>query len=70
MSKLEKLRAELQSLEDELQDLCNNKPPRLTQEDTEDISDNYQAHLEWNYAYGDLRDQIKEIEQKIEKESV
>lgn len=32
---------------------------RLTVEDHEDVSDNYQYNLEWNYALDKLRDERK-----------
>lgn len=32
---------------------------RLTDEDVEDISDNYQYNLEWNYAMSELRDELE-----------
>lgn len=31
------------------QEIIDNHPSRLSQEDVEDVSDNYQAHLEYNW---------------------
>ena len=32
---------------------------KLSDEDVEDISDNYQYNLEWNYAMSELRDELE-----------
>jgi hypothetical protein len=47
-------------VEKKLQDLKNLKNSnRLSSEDIEDVSDNYQYHLEWNYAISELNDELK-----------
>lgn len=35
------------------------KQNKLSNEDIEDVSDNYQYNLEWNYALSELRDERK-----------
>ena len=50
----------INEIEKELQDLKNLKSSnRLTSEDIEDVSDNYQYNLEWNYAISELNDELK-----------
>jgi len=47
-------------VEKELQDLKQLKSTnRLTSEDIENISDNYQYNLEWNYAISELNDELQ-----------
>lgn len=41
---------------DEIKALKKNN--RVTMEDTEDVSDNYQMNLEWNYALSELQDEL------------
>ena len=45
---------------EDLNRLKRNNP--VTLEDTEDVSDNYQYNLEWNYAISELRDELKCLE--------
>lgn len=46
----------IQQLEQEIED---NHPSRLTSEDIEDVSDNYQYNLEWNELSSELNDELK-----------
>jgi hypothetical protein len=41
----------------ELKNLKNSN--KISSEDIEDISDNYQYNLEWNYAIAELNDELK-----------
>ena len=54
--RIEEIKKELQ----DLKDLKNSN--RLSSEDIEDVSDNYQYHLEWNYATSELNDELKRLE--------
>lgn len=47
-------------------DLLNCKPSRCTSEDIEDVSDNYQANLEYQWYYTEQMDVIAEIEADIQ----
>lgn len=48
---------EIDKEEKEILDL--KKQNRVSLEDVEDVSDNYQYNLEWNYALSELRDERK-----------
>lgn len=53
----------LEEIKKELQELKTLKSSnRLSSEDIEDVSDNYQYHLEWNYAISELNDELKCLE--------
>lgn len=45
--------------EKEILDL--KRTSKLSSEDIEDVSDNYQYNLEWNYALSELRDERKHL---------
>ena len=55
----------IQLLEQEIEDL---HPSRLTSEDIEDVSDNYQAHLEYKWWKKEQKDLIKSLKNKLTKE--
>lgn len=47
-------------IEKEISDIWNLKQSsRLSAEDMEDVSDNYQWHLEWNAAISELKDELE-----------
>lgn len=49
----------IEEIEKELKELKTLKSSnRLSSEDIEDVSDNYQYHLEWNYAISELNDEL------------
>jgi hypothetical protein len=49
----------IRQVEKELQELKDLKSKnRLSLEDIEDVSDNYQYRLEWNYAISELTDEL------------
>ena len=49
----------VEEIEKELQELKNFKSSnRLSSEDIENVSDNYQYHLECNYAISELNDEL------------
>lgn len=49
----------VEEIEKELQDLKNLKNSnRLSSGDVEDVSDNYQYHLEWNQSISELNDEL------------
>lgn len=47
------------------QELVDNKPSRCTYEDMEDISDNYQSNLEYNYYREEQQALISDIKEEI-----
>ena len=50
----------IEEIEKELQEIKTLKSSnRLSSDDIEDISDNYQYHLEWNYAISELSDELE-----------
>jgi hypothetical protein len=50
----------IEEIEKELKELKTLKSSnRLSSEDIEDVSDNYQYHLEWNCAISELNDELK-----------
>jgi len=52
----------IQQLEQEIE---NNHPSRLTSEDIEDVSDNYQAHLEYKWWKEEQLELIKDLKSKL-----
>ncbi len=60
LSKIAELEAELASMVKARKEL-----PRLSVEDHEDVSDNYQMHLELGYEIDRLRDEIKALKQQL-----
>ena len=57
----------IQQLEQEIED---NHPSRLTSEDIEDVSDNYQAHLEYQWWKDEQSELIKDLKSKLTKEQL
>ena len=57
----------IQQLEQEIED---NHPSRLTSEDIEDVSDNYQAHLEYQGWKDEQLELIKDLKSKLTKEQL
>ena len=57
----------IQQLEQEIED---NRPSRLTSEDIEDVSDNYQAHLEYQWWKDEQSELIKDLKSKLTKEQL
>lgn len=57
----------IQQLEQEIED---NRPSRLTSEDIEDVSDNYQAHLEYQWWEDEQSELIKDLKSKLTKEQL
>ena len=57
----------IQQLEQEIED---NHPSRLTSEDIEDVSDNYQAHLEYKWWKDEQLELIKDLKSKLTKEQL
>ena len=50
----------IEEIKKELQELRNLKSSnRLSSEDIENVSDNYQYHLEWKYAISELNDELE-----------
>lgn len=50
----------IEEIKNELQELKNLKSSnKLSSVDIEDVSDNYQYHLEWNYAISELNDELE-----------
>jgi hypothetical protein len=47
------------------QEIIDNKPPRLSTEDIEDVSDNYQAQLEYKWWKEEQLELIKELKSKL-----
>lgn len=59
----EDIKGKIEEIKKELKELKNLKSSnKLSSEDIEDISDNYQYHLEWNYAISELNDELKCLE--------
>jgi hypothetical protein len=54
-------------LEQEIED---NHPSRLTSEDVEDVSDNYQAHLEYKWWKEEQLELIKDLKSKLTPEQL
>mgnify|MGYP007068100969 CR=1 FL=1 len=57
----------IQQLEQEIED---NHPSRLTSEDIEDVSDNYQAHLEYQWWKDEQLELIKDLKSQLTKEQL
>jgi hypothetical protein len=57
----------IQQLEQEIED---NHPSRLTSEDIEDVSDNYQAHLEYKWWKDEQSELIKDLKSQLTKEQL
>ena len=57
----------IQLLEQEIED---NHPSRLTFEDIEDVSDNYQAHLEYKWWKEEQLELIKDLKSKLTPEQL
>ncbi len=57
----------IQQLEQEIED---NHPSRLTSEDIEDVSDNYQAHLEYKWWKEEQSELIKDLKSQLTKEQL
>ena len=57
----------IQQLEQEIEDY---DPSRLTSDDVEDVSDNYQAHLEYKWWKDEQLELIKDLKSKITKEQL
>jgi hypothetical protein len=57
----------IQQLEQEIED---NHPSRLTSEDNEDVSDNYQAHLEYRWWRDEQQELIKDLKSKLTQEQL
>lgn len=53
------IESRIEEINKELQDIKNLKSSnRLSSDDVENISDNYQYHIEWNYAQSELNDEL------------
>lgn len=57
----------IQQLEQEIED---NHPSRLSSEDIEDVSDNYQAHLEYRWWRDEQQELIKDLKSKLTQEQL
>ena len=57
----------IQQLEQEIED---NHPSRLSSEDIEDVSDNYQAHLEYKWWRDEQEELIKDLKSKLTQEQL
>ena len=57
----------IQQLEQEIED---NHPSRLTSEDIEDVSDNYQTHLEYKWWKEEQLELIKDLKSKLTPEQL
>lgn len=57
----------IQQLEQEIED---NHPSRLSSEDIEDVSDNYQAHLEYRWWRDEQEELIKDLKSKLTQEQL
>jgi hypothetical protein len=56
----EDINGRITEIEKEISDIWNLKESsRLSAEDMEDVSDNYQWHLEWNAAISELKDELE-----------
>ena len=67
MSTLRELKAQLSSLEQQIED---NRPPRVTFNDQEDISDNYQENLEYGWWLNDVEAEIESLKEQIAEERI
>lgn len=47
------------------QEIIDNQPSRLSHEDVEDASDNYQAHLEYKWWKEEQLELIKDLKSKL-----
>lgn len=67
--RINQLRASIPEMEKELEEMIayKNRLPRLSLEDHEDVSDNYQAHLELNAEIPCLRDSIAECKRELQE---
>jgi uncharacterized protein (DUF3084 family) len=65
ITELDQLNTELVTAEQEL--LNVETPSRLTQEDIEDVSDNYQSHLEYNWWLDEQTSLIDQLKLEIIK---
>jgi hypothetical protein len=65
ITELDQLNTELVTAEQEL--LNVETPSRLTQEDIEDVSDNYQSHLEYNWWLDEHKSLIEHLKLEIIK---
>lgn len=65
ITELDQLNTELVTAEQEL--LNVETPSRLTQEDIEDVSDNYQSHLEYNWWLDEHKSLIDQLKLEIIK---
>lgn len=65
ITELDQLNTELVTAEQEL--LNVEKPSRLSQEDIEDVSDNYQSHLEYNWWLNEHKSLIEHLKLEIIK---
>lgn len=52
------------------QEIIDNKPPRLSTKDVEDVSDNYQAQLEYKWWKEEQLELIKELKSKLTPEQL
>jgi len=52
------------------QEIIDNIPPRLSTEDVEDVSDNYQAQLEYKWWKEEQLELIKELKSKLTSEQL
>ena len=52
------------------QEIEDNHPSRLTSEDIEDVSDNYQAHLEYKWWKDEQLELIKDLKSQLTKEQL
>lgn len=52
------------------QEIIDNHPSRLTSDDIEDVSDNYQAHLEYKWWKAEQLELIKDLKSKLTPEQL
>jgi len=58
----QEIQSRIDEIYSELNDIKQLKANnRLSSEDIEDVSDNYQYNLEWNYAIGEYNFELKEL---------
>lgn len=57
----------IQQLEQEIED---TRPSRLTSEDIEDVSENYQDHLEYKWWVEEQLEEIKDLKSKLTTEQL
>ena len=54
----EEIQERINEIDSEIKEISHLRDNnRISSEDIEDISDNYQFHLEWGYALSELRDE-------------